>query len=100
MAIISKEAISWAWEFLVDELKIDSDRLYATVFEGYKGDNLDKDNEAFNIWRKFLPEERILNGSKKDNFWEMGDSGPCGPCSEIHIDIRNEEDRKKLVEQN
>lgn len=91
-----KEAISWAWEFLVDELKIDSDRLYATVFEGYKGDNLDKDNEAFNIWRKFLPEERILNGSKKDNFWEMGDSGPCGPCSEIHIDIRNEEDRKKI----
>ncbi len=91
-----KEAIEWAWEFLVDNLKIDKDRLYATVFEGDKTDNLDKDNEAFNNWKLFLPEDRIINGSKKDNFWEMGNQGPCGPCSEIHIDLRDDAERKKI----
>ncbi len=90
-----EQAIDWAWELLVDVFKIPKDRLYATVFEGSKDDNLDKDNEAFNFWKKHLPENRIINGSKKDNFWEMGSTGPCGPSSEIHIDLRDEEDRKK-----
>lgn len=89
-----EQAIDWAWELLVDVLKIPKDRLYATVFEGSKDDNLDKDNEAFNFWKKHLPENRIINGSKKDNFWEMGSTGPCGPCSEIHIDLRDEQERK------
>ncbi len=89
-----KEAISWAWEFLTDELNIPEDRLYATVFEGSKDDNIERDEEAFNFWRAFLDEGRILFGSKKDNFWEMGDVGPCGPCSEIHIDMRSDEERK------
>jgi alanyl-tRNA synthetase len=91
-----KEAIEWAYEFLVQEMKIDPDRLYATVFEGSKEDNLELDNEAKKHWAKFLPEDRILNGSKKDNFWEMGDTGPCGPCSEVHVDLRNDEERAKL----
>ena len=91
-----EEAIAWAWEFLVDVLGISGDRLYATVFEGDKEDNLKKDEEAYTYWAKFLPKERILDGSKKDNFWEMGDTGPCGPCSEIHIDLRGEEERKKV----
>ncbi len=91
-----EQAIDWAWELLIDVFKISKDRLYATVFEGSKDDNLDKDNEAFNFWKKHLPENRIINGSKKDNFWEMGNTGPCGPCSEIHIDLRSEEDRKKV----
>ena len=90
-----EQAIDWAWELLVDVLKVPEDRLYATVFEGSKDDNLDKDNEAFNFWKKHLPENRIINGSKKDNFWEMGSTGPCGPSSEIHIDLRDEKDRKK-----
>jgi alanyl-tRNA synthetase len=89
-----KEAISWAWEFLTDELNIPEDRLYATVFEGSKDDNIERDEEAFNYWGAFLDEGRILFGSKKDNFWEMGDVGPCGPCSEIHIDMRSDEERK------
>ncbi len=89
-----KEAISWAWEFLTDELNIPEDRLYATVFEGSKDDNIERDEETFNYWRAFLDEGRILFGSKKDNFWEMGDVGPCGPCSEIHIDMRSDEERK------
>lgn len=89
-----EEAISWGWEFLVDLMGVEKDRLYATVFEGDEADNVSWDQEAYDIWKKFLPEERILKGSKKDNFWEMGDVGPCGPCSEIHIDIRSEEERK------
>jgi alanyl-tRNA synthetase len=90
-----KEAISWAWEFLTDELNIPEERLYATVFEGSKDENIEKDREAFDIWKGFVDEERILFGSRKDNFWEMGDVGPCGPCSEIHIDMRSDEERKK-----
>ena len=91
-----KEAIEWAWEYLVDVLKLDTDRLYVTVFEGYAPEGLDRDDEAAAIWEKFLPKSRIINGNKKDNFWEMGETGPCGPCSEIHIDIRNDEDRAKI----
>lgn len=91
-----KEAIHWAWEFLVDKMKISSDRLYVTVFEGDNKDGVPMDQEAYNIWKNHLEPDRILSGKRKDNFWEMGDSGPCGPCSEIHIDIRNEEDRKKI----
>lgn len=91
-----KEAIGWAWEYLVEVLKIDPERLYATVFEGSKADELERDNEAASYWEQFLPKERILNGNKKDNFWEMGETGPCGPCSEIHIDIRPEEERKRI----
>ncbi len=91
-----KEAISWAWEFLVGELKLPADRLYVTVFEGDKALNLEKDMEAHNFWKEWISEERILNGSKKDNFWEMGDSGPCGPCSEIHIDLRPAEALKEI----
>ncbi|MBO4806234.1 MAG: alanine--tRNA ligase [Paludibacteraceae bacterium] len=91
-----KEAISWAWEYLVDVLKIDPNRLYATVFEGSKEDGLSRDEEAAEIWAQFLPKERIINGNKHDNFWEMGDTGPCGPCSEIHIDLRSDEERKKV----
>lgn len=90
-----KEAVEWAYEFLIKEMKIDPERLYATVFEGSKEDRLDLDIETKEYWKNYLPEERILNGSKKDNFWEMGDTGPCGPCSEIHIDIRNDEERKE-----
>ena len=92
-----KEAIEWAWEFLVDVLKLDSNHLYATVFEGSTDDGLNMDVESFDLWKKFLPEERILKGSKKDNFWEMGDSGPCGPCSEIHIDLRTQEEKVKIA---
>ncbi|MGL5894829.1 MAG: alanine--tRNA ligase, partial [Bacteroidales bacterium] len=88
-----KEAIEWAWEYLVDVLKLDPTRLYATVFEGYAPEGLERDNEAAAIWEKFLPAERIINGNRKDNFWEMGDMGPCGPCSELHIDLRSEEER-------
>jgi alanyl-tRNA synthetase len=91
-----KEAIDWAWEFLIDRMGIPADNIYATVFEGSSDDNLDRDDEAAGFWGKYLPAERILNGSKKDNFWEMGDTGPCGPCSEIHIDIRPEEERAKI----
>jgi alanyl-tRNA synthetase len=91
-----EEAINWAWEFLTQECKLDKDRLYVTVFEGAKEDSLEKDNEAFNFWKKYLPEDRILNGNKKDNFWEMGETGPCGPCSEIHFDNRTEEERAKI----
>ncbi len=91
-----KEAIEWAYEFLVEKMNIAPDRLYATVFEGSDDDGLSLDNEAKNYWKKHLPESRILNGSKKDNFWEMGDTGPCGPCSEIHVDLRSDDDRKKI----
>ena len=91
-----KEAIDWAWEYLVDVLKIDPDRLYATVFEGYAPDGLARDDEAASIWATHLPESHIINGNRHDNFWEMGDTGPCGPCSEIHIDLRSDEERKKV----
>jgi len=91
-----KEAIEWAWEYLVEVLKLDTERLYVTVFEGYAPEGLDRDDEAATIWEQFLPKSRIINGNKKDNFWEMGDTGPCGPCSEIHIDIRNDQDRAKI----
>jgi len=91
-----KEAIEWAFEFLVMEMGVDINRLYATVFEGNKDDGLDLDNEAKDYWKQFLPEERILHGSKKDNFWEMGDVGPCGPCSEIHVDLRSDAERKAI----
>jgi len=91
-----KEAIEWAWEYLVDVVKLDPNRMYATVFEGYAPEGLERDNEAAAIWGKFLPADRIINGNKKDNFWEMGDTGPCGPCSEIHIDLRTEEERAKV----
>jgi alanyl-tRNA synthetase len=91
-----KEAIEWAWQLLTDVYKIDKDRLYVTVFEGDKASNLGFDQEAFDEWKKYIAEDRILNGNKKDNFWEMGDQGPCGPCSEIHYDGRSDEDRKKV----
>lgn len=91
-----KEAIEFAFEFLVDRMKLDKERLYASVFEGDKTDGLDRDNDAAEQWERFLPKERILNGNKKDNFWEMGESGPCGPCSEVHIDLRSEEERAKI----
>lgn len=88
-----KEAIDWAWEYLVDVLKINPDRLYATVFEGYAPDGLSRDDEAAEYWEKHLPKDHILNGNRKDNFWEMGETGPCGPCSEIHIDLRSDAER-------
>ncbi len=91
-----KEAIEWAWEILNDVYGIDKDRLYVTVFEGSTEDKISADDEARNYWLQYLPAERIINGNKKDNFWEMGDTGPCGPCSEIHVDIRNDEDRKTI----
>lgn len=91
-----EEAITWAWEFLHERLGIPADCLYATVFEGAAEDGLERDNEAASIWERYLPKERILNGNKKDNFWEMGDTGPCGPCSEIHIDLRIEAERAEV----
>jgi len=91
-----EDAINWAWEFLTEVCDFDKDRLYVTVFEGEKEDGLEKDNEAFNMWKNHLPEDRILNGNKKDNFWEMGETGPCGPCTEIHFDNRNDEERVKV----
>ena len=91
-----EEAISWAWEYLVDVLKLNPENLYATVFEGSAEDGLDRDNEAAGYWEKYLPKDHIINGNKKDNFWEMGDTGPCGPCSEIHIDLRPAEERAKV----
>ncbi len=92
-----KEAITWAWELLTEVYKIDKENLYVTVFEGSDdADNLDMDQEAFDFWKKIIPEDRILMGDKKDNFWEMGDQGPCGPCSEIHVDIRSKEEKAKI----
>jgi len=88
-----KEAIAWAWEILTEVYKIDQSKLYVTVFEGDQGDGLKLDQEAYDYWKKIIPEDRILMGNKKDNFWEMGAQGPCGPCSEIHVDIRSEEER-------
>ena len=91
-----KEAIAWAWELLTEKFKIDKDDLYVTVFEGSKEDGLGFDQEAFDNWAQFIDTDRILNGSKKDNFWEMGAQGPCGPCSEIHVDIRSKEEKEKI----
>jgi alanyl-tRNA synthetase len=91
-----EEAINWAWEFLTQVCKLDKDRIYVTVFEGAQEDKLEKDNEAFTMWSKHLPEAKILNGNKKDNFWEMGETGPCGPCSEIHFDNRTDDERVKV----
>jgi alanyl-tRNA synthetase len=91
-----EEAIDWAWEYLTEVLKLDKDRLYASIFEGSPEENLERDDEATKHWKKHLPLERIISGSKHDNFWEMGDTGPCGPCSEIHIDLRPEEERVKV----
>lgn len=91
-----KEAIEWAWELLTEVYGLPKQRLYVSVFGGDEGDGLEKDIEAFDIWKNIVPEDRILFGNKKDNFWEMGDTGPCGPCSEIHIDLRPDEERKTL----
>jgi len=91
-----KEAIEWAWELLTDVYKIPKDRLYVTVFEGDEKEKLPFDREAYDHWKKWIAEDRILKGNKKDNFWEMGDTGPCGPCSEIHVDLRDDAERKKL----
>ena len=90
------EAIDWAWEYLTEVLHLSPERLYVTVFEGGPAEGLERDDEAASIWAKHLPAERIINGNKHDNFWEMGDQGPCGPCSEIHIDIRSDEERKAV----
>ncbi|WP_324070036.1 MAG: alanine--tRNA ligase [Flavobacterium sp.] len=88
-----KEALDWAWEFLTEVLKLDKDRLYVSVFEGNPAENVPFDQEAFDIWKQYVSEDRIILGNKKDNFWEMGDQGPCGPCSEIHIDLRTDAER-------
>ena len=91
-----QESIEWAWELLTEVYKLDKDRLYVTYFEGDKEDKLGPDNEAKDIWKNLIPEDRIIAANKKDNFWEMGETGPCGPCSEIHVDLRSDEERAKL----
>ncbi|MDR1527297.1 MAG: alanine--tRNA ligase [Dysgonamonadaceae bacterium] len=91
-----KEAIEYAWEYLTGVLQLDKNRLYVTVFEGNSSENLERDQEAASYWENYLPADRIINGNKKDNFWEMGDTGPCGPCSEIHIDLRPDEERARI----
>ena len=91
-----KEAIAYAWEFLTEVMKLDKSRLYATVFAGDEKDGTEFDQEAYDFWKDYLPEERILKGNRKDNFWEMGDTGPCGPCSEVHIDLRDDDERAKI----
>ncbi|MBN3581798.1 alanine--tRNA ligase [Algoriphagus aestuarii] len=92
-----EEAIAWAWELLTEVYKLPKDRLYVSVFEGDQGDNLAMDSEAYDFWKAIVPEDRIIMGSKKDNFWEMGDTGPCGPCSEIHIDLRPDTERTEVA---
>jgi alanyl-tRNA synthetase len=92
-----KEAIAWSWELLTEVYKLDKDRLYVTIFEGDTKEGLPKDEEAYNEWKKVIAEDRILLGNKKDNFWEMGDTGPCGPCTEIHVDCRSDEERKAVA---
>ncbi|MDD3645489.1 MAG: alanine--tRNA ligase, partial [Bacteroidales bacterium] len=91
-----KEAIQWAWKFLVDHLKLDPERMYASYFEGDQADGLEEDTETKQLWAHYIPENRILPGNKKDNFWEMGDTGPCGPCSEIHVDLRDQKEREEI----
>ena len=91
-----KEAISWAWELLTEVYRIPKENLYVTIFEGDEKENLERDNEAYDYWKQFISEDRIINGNKKDNFWEMGASGPCGPCSEIHVDLRSAEEKAKV----
>lgn len=91
-----KEAIAWAWELLTDIFKIDKDILYVTIFEGDESEGLERDTEAYEFWKQFVAEDRILNGNKKDNFWEMGEQGPCGPCSEIHVDLRSDEEKAQI----
>lgn len=91
-----QEAISWAWEFLTEIVKIDKENLYVTVFGGDKADGTEKDMDAYNFWKNIVSEDRILFGTKKDNFWEMGECGPCGPCSEIHVDIRSKEEKSQI----
>ena len=91
-----KEAIAWSWELLTEVYKLDKNKLYVTIFEGDKKEGLPKDEEAYNEWKKVIGEDKILPGNKKDNFWEMGDTGPCGPCTEIHVDCRTEEERKAV----
>src|SRR5690606_21385776 len=91
-----KEAIAWSWELLTEVYKLDRDRLYVTVFEGDSVDGLPKDEEAYGFWQQIIPEDRILLGNKKDNFWEMGDTGLCGPCSEIHVDCRPDSERRSV----
>ena len=91
-----KEAIEWAWELLTEVYKIDPNKIYVTIFEGSPKEGIERDMEAYNFWKAILPEERILSGNKNDNFWEMGEQGPCGPCSEIHVDIRSDEEKAKI----
>lgn len=91
-----EEAIAWSWELLTEVLHLEKDRLYVTIFEGDEKENLPKDSESFNFWKQWIAEDRILLGNKKDNFWEMGDTGPCGPCTEIHVDCRTDEERKSV----
>ncbi len=91
-----EDAIAFAWEYLTEVLKLDKDRIYVTVFEGSKADGIERDNEAAACWMKHLSEDRIIDGNAHDNFWEMGDTGPCGPCSEIHVDLRNDDERAKI----
>ena len=91
-----KEAIAWAWELLTEVYKLPKDRIYATVFEGSPEEGIERDTEAYDIWKQYLPESRIILGNKHDNFWEMGDTGPCGPCSEIHFDLRDDAERQAL----
>lgn len=91
-----KEAIAWAWELLTEVFKIDKDSLYVSIFEGDESEGLERDQEAYDLWKELIAEERIINGNKKDNFWEMGAQGPCGPCSEIHVDIRSAEEKAKV----
>ncbi len=91
-----KEAIEWSWQLLTEVYKVPKDRFYVTVFGGDEAEKLPKDDEAVNEWKKWIPEDRILSFGRKDNFWEMGDTGPCGPCTEIHVDCRNDDERKKL----
>ena len=95
-----KEAIEWAWELLTDVYNIDKNSLYVTVFEGSKEDKTELDQEAFDLWSQIVDKEKIILGNKKDNFWEMGDVGPCGPCSEIHVDIRSEKEKLKIPGKN
>src|SRR5690606_23434144 len=90
------EAIEWAWQLLTEIYSMDPDRLYVTIFEGDSTDGTEKDQESYDIWKRYIAESRILLGNKKDNFWEMGETGPCGPCSEIHVDLRSDGERKRI----